>query len=97
MAKTRLPYAPEFRRQMVELVHAGRTPEELAAEFEPTAQSRPVARAVEREAQEVDGFRALSAVSARVSLREPPELDQLGLGRFQREAEPFQPIPQRVL
>ena len=39
MAKTRLPYASEFRRQMVELVHAGRTPEELAAEFEPTAQS----------------------------------------------------------
>src|SRR6185503_3903541 len=39
MAKTRLPYAPEFRRQMVELVRAGRTPEELAAEFEPTAQS----------------------------------------------------------
>ena len=39
MAKTRLPYAPEFRRQMVELVRACRTPEELAAEFEPTAQS----------------------------------------------------------
>ena len=39
MAKTRLPYPPEFRRQMEELVHAGRTPEELAAEFEPTAQS----------------------------------------------------------
>ena len=39
MAKTRLPYPPQFRRQMVELVHAGRTPEELAAEFEPTAQS----------------------------------------------------------
>jgi transposase len=39
MAKTRLPYAAEFRRRMVELVHAGRTPEELAAEFEPTAQS----------------------------------------------------------
>lgn len=30
-------YAPEFRRQMVELVRAGRTPEELAREFEPTA------------------------------------------------------------
>ena len=30
MAKTRGPYPPEFRRQMVELVHAGRTPEELA-------------------------------------------------------------------
>ncbi len=37
MAKTRLPYAPEFRRQMVELVNAGRSPEELAREFEPTA------------------------------------------------------------
>jgi transposase len=39
MAKTRLPYAPEFRRQMAALVHAGRAPEELAAEIEPTAQS----------------------------------------------------------
>ena len=26
-------YAPEFRRQMVELVRAGRTPEKLAKEF----------------------------------------------------------------
>src|ERR1051325_1502307 len=39
MAKTRLPYAPEFRHQMLALVRAGRTPEELATEFEPTAQS----------------------------------------------------------
>ena len=39
MAKPRLPYAAEFRRQMAELVRAGRTPEELASEFEPTAQS----------------------------------------------------------
>jgi hypothetical protein len=39
MPKTRPPYAPEFRRQMVELVHAGRDPAELAREFEPTAQS----------------------------------------------------------
>ena len=36
MAKTRPPYTPEFRRQMVELVRAGRSPEELAQEFEPT-------------------------------------------------------------
>ena len=35
--KGRIRYAPEFRRQMVELVRAGRTPEELAREFEPTA------------------------------------------------------------
>jgi transposase len=39
MSKTRQAYAPEFRRQMLELVHAGRTPEELAHEFEPTAQT----------------------------------------------------------
>lgn len=39
MAKTRRPYPPEFRRRMVELVRAGRSPEELAREFEPTAQS----------------------------------------------------------
>jgi transposase len=39
MSKTRPPYAPEFRQQMVELVRAGRTPEELAREFEPSAQA----------------------------------------------------------
>jgi transposase len=39
MAKTRPPYTPEFRRQMVELVDAGRSPDDLAREFEPTAQS----------------------------------------------------------
>ena len=39
MSKPRRAYAPEFRRQLVELVHAGRAPEELAREFEPTAQS----------------------------------------------------------
>jgi transposase len=39
MPRTRKPYPPEFRQQMVELVRAGRTPEELAREFEPTAQS----------------------------------------------------------
>ena len=39
MGKTRVAYPAEFRRQMVDLVHAGRAPEELAREFEPTAQS----------------------------------------------------------
>jgi hypothetical protein len=32
MSKTRPPYTPEFRRQMVELVRAGRSPEELLDE-----------------------------------------------------------------
>jgi len=39
MGKHRTPYPAEFRAQMVELVKAGRTPEDLAREFEPTAQS----------------------------------------------------------
>ena len=33
------PQAPEYRRQMVELVHAGRTPGELARECECSAQT----------------------------------------------------------
>jgi transposase len=39
MPKSRPPYAPEFRHRMVELVRAGREPEELAKEFEPSAQA----------------------------------------------------------
>ena len=39
MAKTHPPYAPEFRRQMVELVRAGRDPADLAREFEPSSQA----------------------------------------------------------
>ena len=39
MPRTRAPDPPEFRQQMVELVKAGRTPEELSREFEPTAQT----------------------------------------------------------
>lgn len=39
MPRNRLPYPPEFRQQLVDLVRAGRTPEELSREFEPTAQS----------------------------------------------------------
>ena len=36
MPRTRKPYAPEFKQQMVDLVKAGRTPEELSREFEPS-------------------------------------------------------------
>ena len=39
MPKSRRSYSPEFRRQMVDLVRAGRSPEDLSREFEPTAQS----------------------------------------------------------
>jgi transposase len=33
------PYAEELKRKLVALVHEGRTPEELARQFEPTAQA----------------------------------------------------------
>jgi transposase len=39
MPKSRPPYPPEVRRQLVALVRSGRDPEELARQFEPTAQS----------------------------------------------------------
>jgi transposase len=39
MSRGRPPYSAEFRRQMVDLVRSGRTPEELSREFEPSADS----------------------------------------------------------
>ena len=39
MPKSHGPYPPEFRQQMVELVRAGRSPEALAKEFEPSGQT----------------------------------------------------------
>jgi transposase len=39
MPKSRPPYPPDFRRRIVELVAKGRTPEELARQFEPSAQA----------------------------------------------------------
>lgn len=39
MPKTRKPYPDEFKRKLIDLVRQGRTPEELARQFEPSAQS----------------------------------------------------------
>ena len=38
MPKSRRPYPVEYRQRIIELVRAGRTPESLGREFEPTAQ-----------------------------------------------------------
>ena len=58
MSKKRPPYPPEFRRQMIELVRAGRSPEELAKEFEPSAQAirNWVAQADRDEGRRSDGL-----------------------------------------
>jgi transposase len=84
MARKHPPYAPEFRRQMIELVRGGRGPEELAKEFEPSAQAirtgsrRPsVTRAVgRRTARSASGRRAdprpaLLAISGLSTTTEP--------------------------
>jgi transposase len=39
MPKSRPPYPPEYRRKLVALVRAGRKPNELAQEFECSAQA----------------------------------------------------------
>ncbi len=39
MPRSRPRYPPEYRKQMVDLVRSGRSPDHLAPEFEPSAQS----------------------------------------------------------
>ena len=39
MPRSHAPGPEEFRQQLIELVRPGRTPEELAREFEPSAES----------------------------------------------------------
>ena len=60
MSMTRPPYASEFREQMVELVLSGRSPEELAREFEPSAQSiRNWVSQADRDGGVVSRFRSI--------------------------------------
>ena len=73
MPKIRPPYSSEFRRQMVELVRAGRDPEDLAREFEPTAQS---IRAWVAQADRAEGRRE-EAQPAALTATEREELARL--------------------
>jgi len=58
MPKSKPPYPPEFRNQMVEMVRAGSSPDKLAREFEPTAQTirNWVAQADRDEGRRQDGL-----------------------------------------
>src|SRR5690606_21945606 len=69
MPKKGRMYPPEFRRQMVELVRAGRTAEELSREFEPSAQA---IRNWVKQAELDEGKRADGLTS-----REKEELERL--------------------
>ena len=79
MLKSRPPYSPEFRRQIVDLVHAGRDPDEFAREFEPTGQSIRawVAKASQKEGRHEAGVAGLAG----------PERD--ALVRLRRENKQF--------
>ena len=78
MAKIHPPYAPEFRRQMVELVRAGRTPDELSREFEPSAQAiRNWVAAADRSEGRQSARPAPAADAAQLSAAERDELARL--------------------
>jgi transposase len=61
MPKPKKQYPPEFRQQLIELVRAGKSPESLAQEFEPSAQSiRSWVKQAARDAgQRTDGLTSL--------------------------------------
>jgi transposase len=83
MPITRPPYSPEFRRQMVDLVRAGRSPEGLAREFEPTAQSIGawVAAADRKEGRREEAVAGLAASEREELARLRRENKQLRLER----------------
>jgi len=58
MPKSHAPYPAEYRQRLVDLVRAGKTPEELAKQFEPSAQSirNWVAQADRDEGKRSDGL-----------------------------------------
>jgi transposase len=58
MPKSRPPYPPEYRQKIIELVRKGRSAEELARQFEPSAQAiRNWVRQADRDAgQRQDGL-----------------------------------------
>jgi len=74
--RNRRAYPAEFRVQLVELVRAGRTPEELAREFEPSAQTiRNWAVQAERDrGARPDGLTSAEQVELRKLRREVKQL-----------------------
>ena len=58
MPRSRPPYPREFRQELIQLVHSGRSPETLAKEYEPSAQTirNWVAQADRDEGRRDDGL-----------------------------------------
>ena len=91
----RAPYAAEFRRQMVEMVRSGRDPEQLAREFEPSAQAirNWVAQADRDEGRRDDGLTTVERDELRRlrrenrQLREEREILKKAAAWFARESD----------
>ena len=99
MPRSRPPYPSEFRLQMVELVRTGRTPEELAREFEPSAQAiRNWVRQADRdEGRRKDGLTSTEKAELRElrrenrRLKEEREILAKAAAWFARETESIPP------
>ena len=84
MPRTHLPYPPEFRRQMVELVRSGRAIRELAREFECSDQTiRNWVRQADRdEGRRDDGLTSVEREELRRLRRENRQLREEREWRF---------------
>ena len=99
MPKSRPPYPPEVRRQLVALVRSGRDPEGLARQFEPTAQSirNWVAQADRDAGQRADGLTTAEREELRKlrrevkTLREEREILKKAAAWFARETGSIPP------
>lgn len=99
MPKSHKAYPAEFRQRLVDQVRAGRTPEELAEKYEPTAQSiRNWAAQADRDAgQRADGLTTEEREELRrlrrevKTLREEREILKKAAAWFARETGSIPP------
>ena len=99
MPKSRPPYPAAFRQQMVELVRSGRTPGELAREFEPSAEAiRNWAAQADRDAgKRSDGLRTEEHEEIRRLRRENRQLrEERSRALLVRDGVMFMPNPRNT-
>ena len=99
MPKSHKPYPAEFKQRIIEMVRAGRSPDDLAEKFEPTAQSirNWVAQAERDAGQRADGLTTEERDELRrlrrevKSLREEREILKKAAAWFARETGSIPP------